>query len=635
MNEWLAGISALIANNHGWGYFFAFTFAFLEAMPVVGTIIPGLIVIPFIGLYIGNGVLPALTTYSCTFLGALIGDVASFWIGRIYASTIKNWKWFLTNHHHVVTAEHFIERYGSYCVVIGRFVGPMRSSVPFFTGILGLKPVPFSLAAIASAGLWSLAYLTPGVLAGALSMNIPAHVITHYIVVAIAVIMMYEVTRKRHLLISKLATYIGQNPNHLEHVVISCVTGVMLLIIMMTRQHVDDLNNIIGHLAVSFQTKGSIQAAVIISNIADRLTLCMSTIIVGSILIYQKQFRTAVHLGAKMLIIVIVILSLKQLIVSPRPDLTNPSLWLISHMDFDQHSFPSGHVGLISMFLFTLTSWQSQIKIWQNRLATCLILAVCLSRMLLSEHWFIDVLSSILIASCIHHIYELALSKPTSNQLTINFNSSMLILVSMSVMLLVIINPIKSIQSTIEQQNSYQELSTASEVFTTLAPIRTNRLGYQSDPLNVLLVGNITMVKEKLSADQWHVYDENPNILSRIFNLFNQIDLVSQPIFPALYEYNPPALIAHKEIPEGLLIIKLWNSYQSWQANTPDQKILIGNIHLKASPIIWYNLLQPLASNAYDQLMHIDNLFTTLAVDIPDKEYPLACWNGERWLLSI
>ena len=84
MNDWLSGISVLISDNHSWGYFFAFLFAFLEALPIFGTIIPGLIIIPFIGLYIGNGVLPALTTFHFTFLGAFVGDVLSFWLGQKY-----------------------------------------------------------------------------------------------------------------------------------------------------------------------------------------------------------------------------------------------------------------------------------------------------------------------------------------------------------------------------------------------------------------------------------------------------------------------------------------------------------------------------------------------------------------------
>lgn len=633
MNSWLSGISILISDNHSWGYFFAFLFAFLEALPIFGTIIPGLIIIPFIGLYIGNGVLPALTTFHFTFLGAFVGDVLSFWLGRIYSGSIKNWHWFNKHQKHVIVAQSFIERFGAYCVIIGRFIGPMRSSVPFFTGILGLNPTSFFFAAIISAWLWSIVYLTPGILAGAFSMNIPPEIMTSYLVSIISIVIACEIIRKRHSVVQKIALQLGKNEQSCLHLISGIVTGFTLIYIVLTLPKWVTLNESIWHLMISFQTLLNVKIALVLSIMADRVTLCITTALCIILLISQKKIKTAIHLGIKMLLIVGIILILKQIIFSARPNLNDhffnsPLL----HTVWDRNSFPSGHVGLLTMFLLTITSWQRQSTPWFNRLSCTLIISICVSRILLSEHWATDVFASILLASCLHHCYELMLVRIGSHNHDIHYKTALAFLLTTTAFIAFFSNDLKTepyyitnppttvIEGPLKESHHFPW-------------VRTNRLGYQADPFNLIIAGDPTQIAETMLTDNWHIQPDLGTTIYRLANLLNQYALITQPLFPALHLNSPPVFIAHKTTEEGLLIVKLWDSKKTWNSDNHLTPMLIGNIQLKSHPISWYNLTMPLTSDAYDQLKYLDHLFEKVDEDKPISANMHPCWNGQRWFL--
>ena len=54
------------------------------------------------------------------------------------------------------------ERYGVFAVFFGRFFGPLRAIVPLIAGATTMALIPFQLANVASALLWSAVVLAPG-----------------------------------------------------------------------------------------------------------------------------------------------------------------------------------------------------------------------------------------------------------------------------------------------------------------------------------------------------------------------------------------------------------------------------------------------------------------------------------------
>ena len=56
----------------------------------------------------------------------------------------------------------FFYRYGFASVLIGRFLGPIRSTIPTVAGVMGMAHGRFQLANVSSAILWMPLMLAPG-----------------------------------------------------------------------------------------------------------------------------------------------------------------------------------------------------------------------------------------------------------------------------------------------------------------------------------------------------------------------------------------------------------------------------------------------------------------------------------------
>src|SRR5690606_2423485 len=83
--------------------------------------------------------------------------------------------------------EAFVNKYGVMSVFMGRFVGPVRALVPLVAGMLGMRPLQFYIANIASAIGWAPVYMLPGILLGAASLELPPDIAIHVILVLLLI----------------------------------------------------------------------------------------------------------------------------------------------------------------------------------------------------------------------------------------------------------------------------------------------------------------------------------------------------------------------------------------------------------------------------------------------------------------
>ncbi|MDG2348856.1 MAG: DedA family protein, partial [Gammaproteobacteria bacterium] len=165
----------LVTESAYMGILFAFLFAFLEALPIIGTFIPGIALMSIVGYWIGANLISFQTALLASFIGALLGDYISYWIGLKYETSIYRFKYFQNKIHYINIAKTKIDKYGALAIIVGRFFGPVRSSVPLIAGLLSLSRIKFFIGVIPSALLWSIVYLSPGILYGSAAMFLPKH----------------------------------------------------------------------------------------------------------------------------------------------------------------------------------------------------------------------------------------------------------------------------------------------------------------------------------------------------------------------------------------------------------------------------------------------------------------------------
>ena len=98
--------------------------------------------------------------------GAVAGDGVSYWLGHHYKRRLTGLWPFSRYPGMLQRGETFFSRNGGKSILLGRFVGPVRPVIPVVAGMMGMKPVHFSIVNVLSAIGWALVYILPGVVFG-------------------------------------------------------------------------------------------------------------------------------------------------------------------------------------------------------------------------------------------------------------------------------------------------------------------------------------------------------------------------------------------------------------------------------------------------------------------------------------
>ena len=146
-------------------YLTLFLAALLEAVPVVGSVIPGSTIIFALSALVPGGQLELHWVFAAAIVGALLGDGSAFCLGHRAQREILG-AWPLSSYPRVVArSEAFFHRWGTLAVFFARFVPPVRAFVPITAGALGMRPPMFFAVNIPAVLLWAPAHILPGVLA--------------------------------------------------------------------------------------------------------------------------------------------------------------------------------------------------------------------------------------------------------------------------------------------------------------------------------------------------------------------------------------------------------------------------------------------------------------------------------------
>jgi membrane protein DedA with SNARE-associated domain len=140
-----------------------FMLAFGESLAFVS------LILPFWGMLVALGALFGATgsvdfwlVFVAAAVGAALGDWVSYWLGYHYHEQLAR-MWPLSRYPDLLPKGHeFFEKWGAWAIVLGRFSGPLRASVPIVAGIVEMPVVKFQIANWASAFLWAFVLLMFG-----------------------------------------------------------------------------------------------------------------------------------------------------------------------------------------------------------------------------------------------------------------------------------------------------------------------------------------------------------------------------------------------------------------------------------------------------------------------------------------
>jgi len=432
MSDIVSPLLQWLNANPEWAIFATFVISASESIAVIGTIVPGSITMTAIGTLAGAGIIPLWPTLFWAVMGAIVGDGISYWLGHYFKNSLRKIWPFKNNPELLEKGELFVHKYGVMSVFIGRFVGPVRAMVPLVAGMLGMKPLQFTIANVISAIGWAPLYMAPGILLGAASLELPPDIAVHVILVLFLIFLFILLCA---WLVYKILQLIGQQ---IEQMLVNIWNGLkksryfhIATVILKhhdSRQHHGQLtlafyvvltsflflglgiyvrlvgpqtiavNETLFHLFRGIRTGGMDWFMLCLTLLGQKNVLLPVVGILFVWLFYAKRRRAAFHVLALGVLPAISVFVLKHLLHSPRP-------WGIMNSP-ETFSMPSGHTTLATTvymgIAFMLAHTMPHKKRWLVYTpAIIIVLAVSISRIYLGAHWFTDVLSAWLLGAAL------------------------------------------------------------------------------------------------------------------------------------------------------------------------------------------------------------------------------------------
>lgn len=148
-----------------WAYAALFAVSLFESAPLLGTAIPGVTVVAVAGFAASEGFFAATPIFWAVASGAFLGDIGGYWLGHKGKHHFRPDR-ALLNERHLTRAKAFFAAHGGKSVLLGRFTGVLRATIPFVAGASSMPIGAFLFWNALSALLWTGAWLTVGRLSG-------------------------------------------------------------------------------------------------------------------------------------------------------------------------------------------------------------------------------------------------------------------------------------------------------------------------------------------------------------------------------------------------------------------------------------------------------------------------------------
>ncbi|WP_260958195.1 bifunctional DedA family/phosphatase PAP2 family protein [Pseudomonas citri] len=388
MGPWLDSITAWLTVNPQWLAIAVFIVACTECLAIVGLIVPGTVLLFAVTVMAGSGALPLGETLLLGLLGGLLGDMASYFLGRHFHQNIRRLPGLRHHPEWMSAAENYFQRYGIASLLVGRFIGPLRPMLPMVAGMCDMPFPRFAAVSLLAATGWSVAYLLPGWATGA-AFRLPlpegfwpqAGVVIGSIAVMIGLSVNSSLRRHRHAtaLIAGLGLVILIGLFSGFRYLTAFDQGLMALV----QEH---RSPALDEIAVTFTLIGEFR---------NMLVICA---LVTALLLLARQWRPALFAGGTMLFTALANTASKHFFARVRPEiLTDP---------LSSYSMPSGHAsGAFALFLaLAVLAGRGQpprLRLTWLLLGCLPALTIALSRVYLGVHWPSDVLAGAMLAASV------------------------------------------------------------------------------------------------------------------------------------------------------------------------------------------------------------------------------------------
>ncbi|WP_454642783.1 VTT domain-containing protein [Bradyrhizobium liaoningense] len=537
MVDALAAVTQSIAAHAYLAYGAVFVLAFFEAVPVVGSVVPGSALIIEVATLIPTGTVKMWPLMVATILGAILGDGLPYWLGHRYRETILG-RWPLDRHPGLVDKSRtFIHRHGGKSIFFARFTPGVRGFVPVVAGMVAMPPGRFYFVNVLSAFAWAPAHILPGMflgaslaLAGAAAGRLALLLV---LVVALGwllisglrfalrrgpVLMAAGEVRLREWSASRGTWLFRQirsllDPERSEARVLLLWAGVVIAAAWLFFSVLEDVvrgdplmqvDGIIYRTLQELRTPAGDTFLIAVTELGDPVVTTTVTIVVFLWLAWQRAWRTAFYWVAAVGFAATLNTITKLAIHRPRPG-------DLAYMGATAFSFPSGHATvnavLYGFLAFLITrQFRPVCRLPIFVAALCFATLIVFSRLYLGAHWFSDVVGSLAFATA--WVVVLGFAYVRHHEKTFN-RRNLAMVAGASLVLVGGFNVLRNHGADLQRYAVRYETPTiaAADWWTTgwqtLPAYRIDLTGEVEEPLTFQWAGTLESLKTELLASGW------------------------------------------------------------------------------------------------------------------------------------
>lgn len=582
---------------------FTFVISAAESVAIIGTIVPGSIMMAAIGALAGAGVIPLGPIIMWAILGAVVGDGISYWIGYYFKERLHRVWPFRTHPSMLKTGEKFFHKYGGMSVFIGRFVGPVRALVPLVAGMFGMKPWKFIIANVISAIGWAPAYMLPGILLGAASLELPPDIAMHVILVLFLILLfillclwfVYKIFQLIHKQTNQLQNKIWDNlkksryfsliPFLFKHhdpkqehgqfslallFLFTSMLFVCTILYVLVKGPMNIMvNDAMFHLfrGLSIRSEHLTTHMINITLLGQKQVLLPVVVILAGWLFAVKRPRAATHALVLTFLAMGSVFTIKNIIRVTRP-------WGILHNP-ETFSMPSGHTTLATVcyvgLAFLMAYGMHSSKRWiVYTLGVFMALAVGFSRLYLGVHWFTDVLSGWLLGAALLTLIIISFQRkfePPSNPSALFLIAASTLFMTFSIYQYYHIEQMKIDHSQVPWPSKAIKMQDFWQKNQDLSAYHTSLFGYPSQLINIEWIGDLEVIKETLLRHGW-VKPPARDLISTLHRVADISSIEYLPLVSQQYLDKRPALILTRLVNnKTMLVIRLWDSNRYLKEN--------------------------------------------------------------------
>ncbi len=400
-----------------WVFIAVLLISFIESLALAGVVVPGVLLLFLVSALAGHINLPIEWLLLSGFLGAILGDGLSFFLGHYFRDSLRAIWPFSRYPKTLKMGEDFFHKHGGKSVMLGRFIGPVRPVIPIVAGMLGMSQTRFSIFNAASAVIWAPFYILPGYLTGsAVHLVLPSNFYPALFSLVLALLVIALSFRYASLNLqdgSRIYNTLLNNSNpktsslqnkhefplaSLTLFIASTLFFIVWSFLLLRTSILSQVDSSVLQLGANLREMNPLvsdiasRAFIHLTLLGDEKFLYASFILLISLLLYLRQYRASSLLVISGLSTAAITHLLKAIFSIARPELVlSPPL---------SFAYPSGHSSGSTVFYGLIAAFIAQNMPSRQRWKYYLLFFVpmfliAFSRVMLSVHWLSDIIGGI------------------------------------------------------------------------------------------------------------------------------------------------------------------------------------------------------------------------------------------------